>query len=256
VVSATSSSSPSEELNAGAAYVYTRQGNVWVEQSKVKPSLNEWNQSFGAAVALSGNGNTLAVGTPKDRSQSSGVNSDPLNYFLGFEVLYSYSSYYRTWIPYLSPLENNSTPVGATYVFTKSGNNWIQEAYIKASNSSPDLLFGGSLALSYTGDTLVVGSLTEPSRAVGINGDQLDRSASNAGAAYLYIRNGNNWMQKSYVKSPNSDINDRFARAVGLDWLGETLVVGAHRESSKAKGVNAGEQSDNTASASGAVYLY
>ena len=139
-------------------------------------------------------------------------------------------------------------------MFAKSS-SWTQQAYLKASNTTPGLVFGSALSLSLNGDVLVVGTVSESSRAIGINGDQLDKGATTSGAAYAFTRTGNTWTQKSYIKAPNTNANDRFARAVGLDWLGETLAVGAHRESSKAKGLN-GDESDNTAPASGAVYLY
>ena len=57
----------------------------------------------------------------------------------------------------------------------RSGTTWSQQAYLKASNTEADDLFGVSVAVS--GDTVVVGALAEDSNATGVNGNQSDNSA-------------------------------------------------------------------------------
>lgn len=76
--------------------------------------------------------------------------------------------------------------LGAAYVFVRSGTNWIQEAYLKASNAGGVDAFGISVAVS--GDTVVVGARGEESNATGVNGDQSDNSLFSAGAAYSSSR--------------------------------------------------------------------
>ena len=73
---------------------------------------------------------------------------------------------------------------GAAYVFTRSGTTWSQQAYLKASNTGADDWFGCSVAVS--GDTCVVGAHGKTATATGVNGNQGDNSASDAGAAYVY----------------------------------------------------------------------
>ena len=63
-----------------------------------------------------------------------------------------------------------------------------QQAYLKASNTDAGDRFGYSVAIS--GDTVVVGAPGESSNATGIGGDQADNSAPEAGAAYVFVRNG------------------------------------------------------------------
>jgi trimeric autotransporter adhesin len=43
---------------------------------------------------------------------------------------------------------------GAVYVFARNGTSWMQEAYLKASNTGANNAFGSSVTQS--GDTLVV----------------------------------------------------------------------------------------------------
>jgi FG-GAP repeat protein len=59
--------------------------------------------------------------------------------------------------------------------------------------------------------------------------------------------------QQAYVKASNTGPNDAFGGSVALS--GDTMVVGAHYESSDATGVN-GNQSDNSVSFSGAAYVF
>ena len=58
-----------------------------------------------------------------------------------------------------------------------------------------------------------------------------------------------------YFKASNTGLRDFFGFAVALSGDGNTLAVGARDEESNATGVG-GDQSDNSADASGAVYLY
>ena len=58
-----------------------------------------------------------------------------------------------------------------------------------------------------------------------------------------------------YVKASNTGANDLFGQSVALSADGNTLAVGALGEDSNATGVN-GDQTNNSASFSGAVYLY
>ena len=126
-----------------------------------------------------------------------------------------------------------------------------QQAYLKASNTGSDDRFG--LPLAFDGNTLVVGAAFEDSDATGVDGDQSDNSAANAGAAYVFTRSGSSWNQQAYLKASNTDFDDQFGTSVAVE--GDTVVVGAIGEDSNAIGVN-GSQSDNSADASGAAYVF
>ena len=74
------------------------------------------------------------------------------------------------------------TDAGAVYVFTGSGPNWTQQAYIKASNAESGDHFGNNVALSNDGNTLAVAAYWESSAATGVNGNAADNSLPQAGA--------------------------------------------------------------------------
>ena len=214
---------------SGAAYVYVRSGTSWSQQAYIKASNAEANDFFGQSLSLSADGNTLAVGANGEASNATGINGDQS--------------------------DNSVIPAGAAYVFVRSGTSWSQQAYIKASNTGTSDQFGGSLSLSGDGNTLVVGASGEDSNATGINGDQSNNSASDAGAAYVYVRSGTSWSQQAYVKAGNAEAGDSFGRSLSLSVAGNTLAVGATSEDSNATGIN-GDESDNSAFVAGAVYVY
>jgi len=154
---------------------------------------------------------------------------------------------------------------GAAYVFTRLSVSPIEEAFLKASNADssydcdPEVgfatgigdAFGASVAIS--GDTIAVGAPGEASAATGVNGQEGDNSAEEAGAVYVFERVAGIWEQTAYVKASNTDEGDRFGFSVALD--GNTLVVGAEREDSAATGVD-GDGGDNSADEAGAVYVF
>src|ERR1700720_2475068 len=100
-----------------------------------------------------------------------------------------------------------------------AANAWSPKsiAYIKASNAKKDDQFGFTVALSGDGNTMAVGTTAEDSAAKGIDGNQSDHSALNAGAVYVFVRNGRNWVQQAYVKASNAKASDQFGASLPLD---------------------------------------
>ena len=80
---------------------------------------------------------------------------------------------------------------------------------------------------------------------------------SAAGAVYVFSRSGTIWAQQAYVKASNTDASDLFGYSVSLSRDGNTLAVGALKESSKVTGIG-GDEDDNLNSApdAGAVYVF
>jgi hypothetical protein len=91
--------------------------------------------------------------------------------------------------------------------------------------------------------------------ARGIDGNQKDDSALEAGAVYVFARNGTTWSQHAYVKGSNTDAYDEFGGAVAVSRNGNLFLAGARGEDSGARGVN-GNQNDNSVDESGAVYVF
>jgi hypothetical protein len=57
-------------LNSGAVYVFVRSGSTWMQQAYLRAANADAGDSFGVRVALSDNGNTLAVSAEQEDSAS------------------------------------------------------------------------------------------------------------------------------------------------------------------------------------------
>ena len=111
-----------------------------------------------------------------------------------------------------------------------------QSAYLKASNPGMADHFGegGALpghtglgmAISRDGNTIAVGAPHESSSARGINGNENDDSAYNAGAVYVFTRSGAQWTRQAYIKASNTGAGDYFGSSVALRRHGNALSVG------------------------------
>ena len=214
---------------AGAVYVFTRDNDgVWVQQAYVKASTVDAADFFGRSVAVSADGNTMAVGAFLENSAATGINGNQF--------------------------DNTAPDAGATYVFTRdTGGVWTQQAYIKASNTNADDRFGFRVALSADGATLAVSAQNEDSAATGVNGNGLDDSAIDSGAAYVFTRDtGGVWTEQAYIKAANAEAADNFGISADLSSDGNTLLVGAFWEDSG----DAGNELDNSVTNSGAAYIF
>ncbi len=208
---------------------WTTAGVLRASNAEADDQLGVGGALIGSTLAISQDGNTLAVAAPYEDSGASGVNGDES--------------------------DNSAYGAGAVYVFSRADDSWIQQAYLKASNPSLLDSFGFAIALSGDGDTLAVSANYEDSSASGIDGDQQDDSAEEAGAVYVFVRDAETWSQQAYLKPSNMDAGDRFGFSVALNDDGSTLAVGAIGEDSAAKTID-GDQADNSAPESGAVYVF
>ena len=210
---------------SGAVYVFKRDAlSGWIQEAYIKASNPDQGDEFGWGLAV--DGETLVVTSYREASNATGVDGDQR--------------------------DNSADKAGAAYVFEYTPSGWMQEAYLKASNTDAGDRFGyGDPSVS--GDTVLVGAHAEASAATGVNGDEGDDSAPDAGATYVFERSGGSWSQTAYLKASNAQSGDGFGRTVGV--AGDWLVVGAPYEDSGAIGVN-GDQNDESATYSGAVYVF
>ena len=109
----------------GAAWVFNRQNGVWRQQgSKIVGSGFSNSPSQGYSVAISADGNTLAIGGNADAGYGPGK--------------------------------------GAVWIFTRFSNQWYQQGRkLVGSGGSGNAQFGTSLSLSADGNTLIVGAPNE-----------------------------------------------------------------------------------------------
>src|SRR5690606_11564756 len=261
--------------NAGAIYVFELTNGAWTQQAYIKASNTEQpnsdallvvkNDRFGYRVSLSDDGNTLAVAALNEDSFAMGVDCKQEN----TRVLMDGKE---------RPVDYN---IGAVYVFSRTGTDWSQEAYIKPTTIHASMKFGNSLTLSGDGNTLAIGAPEESYLAGGVGSSSfsatpehcelanpvLSSSSSSSstssssssatsssssaslggassGAVYLYQRTAGVWVPQAYIKASNAGAGDQFGTSLALSADGNTLAVGAPGEDSSATGIN-GDETEN-----------
>ena len=252
--------------DSGAVYIFTRSGMSWSQKAYLKASNPEAGDWFGWSVAL--DSDTLVVGAYAEDGVDDGTQD-------GSGAVYVFSRGDGTWpqseyikalnagagdyfgssvalsgdtlvvgAPAESGVDDLNVQSGAVYVFTRSGGTWLQQTYLKATNSGPGDWFGHSVALD--GHTLAVGAIWE---------DGEDNGTQSSGAVYVFTYNGGNWSQQAYLNASNSGENDSFGRSIALS--GNVLAVGADVEDGPATDVSETPlDDDGTADDSGAVYIF
>jgi hypothetical protein len=116
---------------------------------------------------------------------------------------------------------------GAAYVFVRSGAGWVQQAKLTAADGGANANFGASVALS--GDTALIGAQFD------------DDAASDAGAAYVFVRSGTTWIQQAKLTASDGASDDQLGISVAL--AGDTAVVGTTND-------------DDLGDRSGAAYVF
>ena len=114
--------------------------------------------------------------------------------------------------------DSNGTDSGAVYIVIQDAfGNWNEESKLVASDGTADSLFGGSIAIS--GDTLVVGAYGDSEKG------------SSAGAVYVFVYDGNNWIQQAKLTASDAAAGDQFGHSVSIS--GGTIVAGAYQDDDK-----------------------
>ncbi|HOR97207.1 MAG TPA: FG-GAP repeat protein [Kiritimatiellia bacterium] len=248
--------------DSGSAYVFTRDGTNWIQQAKLTADDGATYDYFGYSVALSGD--TALVGAYKDDDKGSDSGS-----------AYVFARDGTTWTQQAKLIANDGTASdwfgtsvalhgdtalvgaygdddkgdnsGSAYVFTRNGTTWIRQAKLTAADGAAGDCFGCSVALS--GDTALVGAY----------GD--DDKGDNSGSAYVFTRDGTNWIQQAKLTASDGANYSYFGSAVALS--DDTALVGAYMAVNAAgsayvftrDGTNWPQQAKLTA-ADGAAYDY
>jgi len=181
-----------EEAGVGSVYVFQHSGETWSETTQLRASDPHENQNFGVDMAISGE--TLVVGARNDNEVAQGA--------------------------------------GAGYVFTRSGNSWVQQAKLTSSDGIATDSLGSSVSIS--GDTVVLGA---PNGCVpGSPFNSCQNKDLNAGnKAYVFVREAGFWTEQAKLTSSTGDIGDFFGMSTNF---GDAVIIGADGDDDK--GLDAG----------------
>jgi hypothetical protein len=219
--------------NAGAAYVFVRAGDRWVQQGYLKSSEITQDDLFGASVSIWGD--RIAVGALGHNiftALGTGTRDGTVHVFVrkidhwelqqvvvsknavqsgdgfGLDVVLREDS-----MVVGAPLEDDGgVRSGAAYYFKWNGTQWEQQQRFKATTPTPETRFGSALA--FDEDTLVVGAQQEEVNSI-----------SRAGAAYAYTWDGSNWTLLQRLVAPTPQRLAQFGYSLAV--LGDTLVASA-----------------------------
>jgi hypothetical protein len=246
--------------NSGAVYVFVRTADTWSQQAYIKPSVSAVDDQFGYAVALSFDGNTLAVGAPT--RDAFGADSGAAFVFTRTGTTWSQQAVVTSTAPgaddwfgaslALAPNGNslvvsafqddgisNTVPdTGAVFIFDRVGTSWGVGTVLRETNQDPSDNFGYSVAFA-DGDTLAIGAPNEDSDGTA----QTDNSVTEAGAVFVFTRSGVSWTPQGYLKAPTPTAGDFVGKQVSIATNGNALVAAA-----------AGD--DTVLSNSGAAYAF
>lgn len=212
--------------NQGAAYVFVRQGDGWVEQAKLVADDPAQFHQFGISVALSGDtaliggGSTTAAyvftrsGTTWSQ-QAKLVGSDTIGSDT-YGIAVALDGDTAVVGARQANIAGNMNQ-GAAYVFVRSGGTWTEQAKLTANDGLAFDLFGDAVAID--GDTIAVGAAFA------------DPDGNDAqGAAYVFHRNGSAWTQEPRLLADDGAPGHRFGGSVAVS--GSSVVVGAYQADS------------------------
>ena len=112
---------------------------------------------------------------------------------------------------------------GAVYIYTRSGSSWsLQKRLDGPGPITSHRLFGNSVDLSDSGDTLIVGSYLD------------DVNGTNAGRAHVYTRSGTTWSYEQAIESSDLAVSDFFGWDVSIVDSGDKILVTALKENTGA----------------------
>ncbi len=182
-------------VDSGSAYIFSRTGSGWIEETKLSASDGISNASFGRSVSMSDDGARVVVGAYRD------------DYFgLGSGAAYIYSLQGSMWVEESKLLASdggsfdyygysvsmaddgsrvvvgayqadaNVSDCGAAYIYANTSGNWVEETKVTPSDGESGDAFGHSVSIASNGTSVLVGA-----------------SNNSLGYAYLFRFDGTSW---------------------------------------------------------------
>ncbi len=223
----------------GAAWVFTRSGEVWSQQGPklTAGSESESGAGFGTSVALSADGDTALIGAPGNDFRKGAAwifTRAGSTWTQQGEKLTPTGETGNPWFGYTVALSGDGNTAliggwlddgwkGAAWVFTRSGSTWAQQGgKLTANDEDGEGMFGTNVALSDDGDTALIGGWNDDSELLGGN-----RDYSGKGAAWIFTRSGSTWTQQGPKLTPDDEAgNGKFGTIVALSANGDTALIG------------------------------
>ena len=231
-------------VSTGAAYVYVRLGNVWMQQQKLLADDGVEGDRFGDKVAL--HVDTALIGAAGCCNPGFGFGDSGTAYvFVRANALWSQQQklhppdleaddFYGSALAVQGDTALIGAPndriggiaFGSVYQFERNGGVWVEQQKLLAEDGADNDLFGSAVGLD------------ERLAVIGAQGD--DSGVPNSGSAYLLQRAASGWEQHEFF-ADDAASSDVFGGAAAIS--GGTIVVGARDD-------------DDSGDASGSAYIF
>ncbi|MCH9662587.1 MAG: FG-GAP repeat protein [Gammaproteobacteria bacterium] len=196
--------------SVGAVQIYTRLRGQWKRQAILRASNPGHRDNFGISIALSADGNTLAVGANGEDDSTNSASAEP------------------------GKDNNDAYNAGAVYIFNRSDGKWHQHSRVKAREPKAFDFMGDFVALSADGKTLAAavdydrGSYMDYTiRRFLPVGESFPIDPRESGAIYIFTFSDNTWKQQDILYRQNESTGGHIITSMSLSADGNVLAVGA-----------------------------
>lgn len=247
-----------------------------VVSTRLEATLADAGDLGGTSVAISADGTTIAIGSVGEASNAIGVDGDASDNSMPYSgaiyvfrrsgSVWSQEAYIKAFNPDANdlvgftlalsadgnvlvttapneqsnavgiggdPTNNSAGANGAAYVFRRTAGTWAQDAYIHAPYVG--FSFGYSAEMSADGNVIAIADYLE--------------------TVFVFRYVASAWTVDATIHPSSTGMFDQFGQKLALSADGNTLAAGVQLEDSAAVGVG-GNEADNSATDSGAVYVF
>ena len=220
---------------AGAAYIFLKEGDRWVEEVKLLANDGKEADQFGRDVSISGD--FAIVGTFRSDNSAGkayvfGRTGSQWNQ-IGSSIMAGTPSSGDVFgdnvaisgdYAIVSAVGDNETGnfSGAAYIFQNQGASWGEIQKLTASDADESDVFGGDVAID--GNFAIIGA-----------------PLAGPGKAYVFELQGSLWQEVDILTASDASLSDNFGRSVAIS--GDFAIVGAHLD-------------DDNGDASGSAYVF
>jgi hypothetical protein len=233
-----------DQIRSGTTYIFKRTDTSWTKDIGLVSSDRELGDRFGCAVSISGDYSIIGSYWDDDHGDSSGsayVFKRGVTGWVEDAKLIASDGAAGDWFGYTVSINGDYAIVGASlhdrggllncgaaYIFKNENAGWTEKSRLLAVDREAEDEFGGSVSIS--GNYAVVGAICD------------DTAGEDAGAAYIFERIGENWIQRAKLIASDLDASeDHFGNSVSID--GDYVIVGSSLD-------------DDLGEDSGAAYIF
>jgi hypothetical protein len=231
---------PSDNMNRGSVYVFTRSGDTWTQQQKLVTSDGAAGDNFGLFISLDGDTALIsATGDENIQGAAYVFTKNDTTWNQQAKLTAADGSAQEYFGQNVCVVENtaligcpwdNDAGVrsGSSYVFTRSGTTWTQQTKLLASDGDAGDNFG--ISASMEGDTALIAAPND------------DDNGLNSGSAYIFTCTDEVWTEQQKLLATDGAAGDMFGWwSVSLSGTG--ALIGSMRD-------------DDYGTSSGSAYIF